>query len=99
MIEEGRYRNIARSLRICPLCSMKVIEDEYHFLLVCPIYRELRTKLLPKYFCRWPTRNKFIKSLNEEQNSILKKLAKFVYLANEKRTFILHSVADLSTLS
>ena len=26
------------------LCSMKVIEDEYHFLLVCPIYRELRTK-------------------------------------------------------
>ena len=44
-------------------------------------------------------RNKFIKLLNEEQNSILKKLAKFVYLANEKRTFILHNVADLSTLS
>ena len=54
---------------------------------------------LPKYYCRWPTRNKFIKLLNEEQSSILKKLAKFVYLANEKRTFILHNVADLSTLS
>ena len=40
MIEEGRYRDIARNLRIC---SMKVIEDEYHVRLVCPIYRELRT--------------------------------------------------------
>ena len=48
MIEEGRFRGIGRSPRICPLCPMNIIEDQYHFLLVCPVYRELRnfTKIL-----------------------------------------------------
>ena len=28
MIEAGRFRGIERSLRICPLCPMNIIEDE-----------------------------------------------------------------------
>ena len=42
MVEEGRFRGIERNLRICSLCPMNIMEDEYHFLLVCPTYRELR---------------------------------------------------------
>ena len=99
MIEEGRFRGIERNQRICPFCSMNMIEDEYHFLLVCPTYRELRKTHLPNFYCRWPSKNKFIKLLNEEQGSVVKKLAKFVYLANEKRTFLLQNVADLSATS
>ena len=85
MIEEGRFRGIERSLRICPLCPMNSFEDEYHFILVCPVYRELRKSHLPKFYCRWSSKNKFIKLLIDEQVSVMKKLAKFVYLANDKR--------------
>ena len=94
MAEEARYRGIERNMRICPLCSMNVVEDEYHFLLICPAYRELRKKYLPRYYCRWPTRDKFIKLLNEDQNSIMKRLAKFVHVANEKRVSILNDTAN-----
>ena len=41
MIKEGRYRNIERNNRLCQYCQMNVIEDEFHFLLVCPAYRHL----------------------------------------------------------
>ena len=43
---------------------------------------------------RWPTLNKFIKLLNEDQNSMIKKLARFVYDANEKRISILTGTAN-----
>ncbi|MEW8546880.1 MAG: reverse transcriptase family protein, partial [Candidatus Thiodiazotropha sp.] len=85
MIEEGRYRNIERNSRICQFCNLNVIENEYHFLLVCPAYRDIRTTILPNYYCRWPTKNKFINLLNDNQSGILKKLGKFLYQANVKR--------------
>ena len=44
-IEVGRHTNgdneIPREDRICPLCRNGV-EDEVHFLLTCPIYKDLR---------------------------------------------------------
>ena len=36
LIETGRYSNISRDDRICKLCNLNSIENEYHFLLVCP---------------------------------------------------------------
>ena len=44
MIEQGRFNNV----RICQFCNMNCIKDEYHFLLVCPVYRDLRQKYLKK---------------------------------------------------
>ena len=73
---------------------MNVIEDENHFLLRCPAYREVRKNYLPRYFCRWPTRNLFIKLLNDDQNCIMKRLAKFVHIANEKRVSILNNTSN-----
>ena len=94
MVEEGRYRGIERTMRKCSLCSMNVVEDEYHFLLICPAYTDLRKNCLPRYYCRWPTLNKFTKLLNTDQNSVIKKLAKFVHDANEKRVSILNGTAN-----
>ena len=71
---------------------MNVVEDEYHFLLVCPMYRELRETYLPSFYCRWPSTNKFTKLLNDDQASVLKKIAKFVYIANEKRLSLLNDL-------
>ena len=92
MVEEGRYRRpkIAHGLRKCSLCSMDVVEDDYHFLLTCPAYSDIRKRLLSKYYCRWLSINKFIKLLRDDQNSIIKRLAKFIYEANAKRVSILN---------
>ena len=48
MIEEGIYRNIDRNNRICSCCSMKLTEDEFDILLVCPAYRDLQKSILPR---------------------------------------------------
>ena len=40
-IEKGRHRGIVAAQRFCPFCKYKV-ENEIHFLLECPIYKELR---------------------------------------------------------
>lgn len=85
LIEEGRYRNIERNNRICQCCNMNFIEDEFHFLLICPAFRDLRISILPKYYCRWPSKQKFVKLLSASQTGILKKVGKYIYLANERR--------------
>ena len=40
---------------------MNVLEDEYHFLLVCPAYRSFRSLYLPRYYCAWPKLYKLLK--------------------------------------
>ena len=54
-IETGRYDNTPREQRLYNLCNMNNIKDEFHFLLVCPKYRDLRCKYFKRYFCHWPT--------------------------------------------
>ena len=90
MIEEGRYRNADRNLRICQFCIMNSIETEYHFLLVCPAYREIRNSCLPAYYCRWPTIHKFVLLMTNYQNGLVQRLAKSVYLAFEHRNSVLN---------
>ena len=85
LIEEGRYRNLPRSERICQKCTMNVVENEYHFLLVCPFYRELRLQNLPKYFCHWPNIEKFKSILSCSQRGTIIRLGRFIYLANDLR--------------
>ena len=62
---------------------MNVIENEYHFVMVCPKYRHLRQDHLPKYYCSFPTKQKLISLMKSDNAGLLKRLAKFVYLANE----------------
>ena len=45
MIEVGRYEDTPREERFCPFCP-QVIENESHFMLICPIYSGLRTRYL-----------------------------------------------------
>ena len=43
LIETGRHSRIERPLRFCPFCPT-MIEDELHFLIQCPAYKEMRDK-------------------------------------------------------
>ena len=81
MFEEGRFRNSERCMRLCQFCNMNMIEDEFHFVLVCLAFRDLRRDILHKYYCTWPTTTKFVKLLTSSSTITLQRLAKFVYLA------------------
>jgi hypothetical protein len=84
-IESGRYNNIPRENRLCKLCNMNVVENEYHFLLACPLYKQLRMLYLPHYYCSWPTKQKFTSLMSSSSRSLLQKLAKYIFCATKLR--------------
>ena len=49
MVEKGRYHNIGREERTCVFCEI-VVEDEFHFVLICPLYESIRQKYIPQYY-------------------------------------------------
>ena len=55
-IETGRYHHIDRNNRICSLCNMNILENEYHFVLVCPLYSTIRDKYIKPYYYKTPSR-------------------------------------------
>ena len=69
-VEVGRYRSLPLSERVCTLCQLQLVEDEYHILCVCGSYDEFRTTLY----------NKASTTFNEFHN--IPELDKFVYLIN-----------------
>jgi hypothetical protein len=45
MIEVGRHNGIPKEIRFCPFCPQKV-ENEFHFLLECSLYKIQRENLI-----------------------------------------------------
>lgn len=89
-IETGRYNTVDKSVRFCKCCNMNVIEDEYHFLLVCPYYSNLRHGYFSRYFCHWPNLYKFYLLLSCNYSTVkVNKLGKFLYFAFKHRDSLL----------
>ena len=88
-LETGRYDNIPRDNRICRCCKMNNIEDEYHFVLICPAYRTLRCNFLPKYYCSWPNTRKLIFLLQAGSKSLTKNLCNYLKAAWKLRLQII----------
>ena len=89
MIEWGRYENIPRDGRICKCCNVSKIESEYHFLLVCPLFADLRKKFFKPYFCHWPNLNKFDTLMMSNSEHITLNIAKFIFHAQDLRKNVL----------
>lgn len=85
-IESGRYDGTPREQRLCKSCTMNAIESEYHFLLVCPNYKDLRKKYFKPYFCHWPTLNKFRTLMSSTSKYVINNLSKYIYSAFQIRT-------------
>ena len=45
-IERGRYVDKNECDRLCAVCG--VVENEFHFIMVCPVYNDLRYEFLHK---------------------------------------------------
>jgi len=88
-IERGRYSNTPREERLCKLCASNVIEDEYHFLLCCEFYDDLRNLYVPNKFHVNTSRNKFHILMSSRSMDHIKGVATFLFHAFNKRSVFL----------
>ena len=84
-IERGRYENIDRNDRKYTLCYMNEIEDEYHFILQCPIYETIRKQYIKKYYYRNSSVYKLLQLLSTENIKELRGLGNFLISASNIR--------------
>jgi len=84
-IETGRYDNLNREDRRCNNCNSRLIENEFHFLLTCGKYSELRSKYIKRYNCSWPTLKTIENLLLEKSIITIRNVSKFIYFANLQR--------------
>ena len=79
-IEKGRHLpvKISRCERICKQCNLKAVESEYHFLLVCPRYNDLRRKYFTQSYWHWPTLTKFDNIMTCKSKKVQLNIGKFI---------------------
>jgi len=91
MIETGRYNKIPKELRLCPLC-LKTVETEIHFLVECPVYTNMREKILERILLKKPAfayytnAHQFVYLLSTEN---ILETSKFIEECFELRKFLM----------
>ena len=92
-IQTGRYaRNrTPRNERFCIYCNTNDLEDEFHFILICPCYTDIRKKYIRKYFHHHPSMFKFIELLKSDNRKNIVNLAYFIKNALSIRTTLTHN--------
>ena len=81
-IEAGRWHRPHRipvNERKCLDCNN--VEDEFHFILECVKYTEIRNKYIKKYFWRRPNIPKFIELMTSTNATTIRNLAYYIYEA------------------
>lgn len=84
-VERGRYANTPRNLRLCVTCDRHELEDEYHFVLCCPFYYDLRTKYIKKYYHHRPSMFKLVELFKSTKTKTLRHLSIFLQKAIIRR--------------
>ena len=98
-IERGKYgvKSTPSDERLCTLCDLNEVADEFHFLVICPRYEDERNYVLNDIHESFPSitylqlRDKFIWLMSQENKSVILKLAYFLKIANEIRITELES--------
>jgi hypothetical protein len=83
LIKQRRYKNIPRDFRFCLYCET-VIEDEFHFVLICPLYSEIRRKFITSRFINNPALDTFYRLMSCDSTNVIRKLAIFVNYSLKK---------------
>jgi hypothetical protein len=84
-VETGRHSSIPLNERKCEFCDRNDIEDEYHFVLICPFYADIRTKYINRFYQKHPSVFKFLLLLNSSSQKVLYSLALFCKYAFKLR--------------
>ena len=90
-VEMGRWKRpvkVAYGERKCRVCG--VLEDEFHFLIECPIYVNLRAKYIKRYYYISPSMYKLVELFSTNNNRDIQNLATYVYKAFDERNKTLY---------
>ena len=74
----GRYSNIPVDERICNICQLNEIGDEFHYLFKCSYFNEHRCKFVKRYYYIHPNMHKMTQLFNDTNDKELINLAKFI---------------------
>jgi hypothetical protein len=80
----AKYRFYGNVNLICPVC-LEAEENEIHFMLVCPFYRQIRKELIPAKFTRTPNAFKLLLLFSSRRENIIIKLCVYLYKAFKMR--------------
>ena len=69
------------------------IEDEFHFVLICPFYQQLRTQYISRYYYSHPSMLKFVQLLNSSGNT-LKRLSIYITKAFAARNVAFNDILE-----
>ena len=84
-IETGRFYNLYRHERVCSMSNLNVVEDEYHCILQCEKYIDVRRRYRKKYYWKMPSCFKLVQLLSVCNIKELSNLGKYLLLAEKIR--------------
>ena len=79
-IVAGRYSNIPIDARICQICQMNEIGDEFHYLFNCTFFSSQRTRHLKEYYYTQPSMYKMTQLFESSDFNEMLNLAKFSHI-------------------
>ena len=94
--ETGRWARpiaIPFSERVCNVCNK--LEDEFHFVLECPIYLDIRKLYINNYYFKKLNMYKMVEHFNTTNKKQLRNLSVYIYKAFEIRRNVMF-VRDVS---
>ena len=81
-------RFVNKKCKFSDNCPGDTAETEIHFLLMCPMYAEIRQELIaPKYY-RTPSMSKFCQLMCSTNGAVIRKLALFIHKALHARKLL-----------
>ena len=100
MIEKGRHLAIDRNFINCPIClkrNVYVIEDGFHFIMVCPEYEPWRYELFPYETISNIALNSFYNFMKTDDNKI-RNLSKVLFNAFKMRKVRINEYSLMNNL-
>ena len=91
-IEKGRHHKKDREERICTFCkndNINVIEDEYHVIFDCILYKDIRELYISKEDRSPRNLFTFCNLLSNQSSDCIFKLAKYLYNMFKLRNYTL----------
>ena len=80
-----RYRQPLPADLLCNMCDLMCVENEVHFILCCPFYKDLRNTFIPAKFFHIPSSFHLSILLASTNENLIKNLCLFIYFAFKAR--------------
>ena len=85
IVETGRHSNLDYVNGICRLCNLNKIEDEFHFVMECPFYSDIRNNHLPKLLNTNMSLETFYTCFMDKKHFKISNLSSYIFYAFEHR--------------